>query len=1159
MMIRWLFAGLPIALVQAQTAGRIHAQIQGGGSAQCELLSGDVPIATALARKGELTIGAPGAGEYSLRCDGTVVASGVRVFDNHTTELGTIDVASGGSRAAHNAAQSMEAPGIASLFPRELVSRLPMLAREPARLVGTVAGSGQNSRSATALNAVRPGYTVVTLDGVNITDQFDRNGVDSIADSPRIDQVGQMTVIAANAPSGFGFGASQVVLATPSGGRTYHGSLYWQNRNSRFGANNWFSNRDGLQRPFLNRNIFGGTLGGPAFKRRVQFYANYEGDITRQQTRVNRTILTDDARRGIYTYSDAAGVVRKVNVLQVAGLPADAAAQQLLRQIPTDGNNFLRGDSRPGLTRNTSGYSFNLGSGAHAQRLSSKVDWMLSERQSFFLSYYLQRGETGQPGLSADFSLEARSKFVNDADLFSFGWRWNPGTWSIVARAGRNAYSNLLAVTDPPPSYFLSLPLVNNPVNAQVPYGRYGTTWNVSVSASRAWGAHLLDFGYQSQRSTSDPFDEFGIRPTYAVQTGAGNAALPIGAFPGLPPTELIAANSLLALTAGFASTGVQSFNVAGRNSGFVPGAPNKGSFVWKIDSAFVQDRWRIHPRVSIDLGMRFELPSVVDHRDGRFFLPVIGGNPIAGLRSNFSLDFAGSGTPRQAYRPDRNNFAPQAGIAVRLDRTGNTVFRGAYGLNHVEDAAVPLMLTGLVNEGLRRTVVGATPGGRLGAPPAALPTPVFRAPISIEETGRLNAAQSVVFPDPGLRTPYIQQWFGGLEHRWKTVAFEACYVGNHATGLLRGINHNQVDLRSSGFLDDFERATQNGRLALASTGVYNAAYNPAIAGSRPLTVFSRMPNGGNLANVNVQNFLLTGQPAGLAQFYQVNRAAGPVSLFPNPNALQTWLLINNDHATYNALQLSLRTQGRGHFAAVNYTFSKALGNSSNLGTFSNRLEPFNDIRNPSLDRARSVLDQTHAFKLAGVLDLPFGQGRRLGSGGWHRFVGGWSVSGILLVQSGAPFSILSGRATITTATASSSVDLLAPPAALNSIVGFRQTGNGPLLIAPSAIGPDGRGVASDGQPFFAGQAFANPSFDRLASLQRRKFTAPASVIPIAAAGKTVRLTERHSVEIRVEALNFLNWTNWIAADQFVSSSQFGRITAAGDPRILQLNLHYRF
>ena len=88
------------------------------------------------------------------------------------------------------------------------------------------------------------------------------------------------------------------------------------NRSSHFAANTFFNNFSSVPRPFLNRNQYGGKIGGPILKNKLFFFfGTYEGFRLRQSTSVNRTILLPNARNGIFTFRDTTGATRTVNLL----------------------------------------------------------------------------------------------------------------------------------------------------------------------------------------------------------------------------------------------------------------------------------------------------------------------------------------------------------------------------------------------------------------------------------------------------------------------------------------------------------------------------------------------------------------------------------------------------------------------------------------------------------------------------------------------------------------------------------------------------------------------------------------------------------------------------------------------------------------------------
>lgn len=173
-------------------------------------------------------------------------------------------------------------------------------------------------------------------------------------------------------------------------------------------------------------------------------------------------------------------------------------------------------------------------------------------------------------------------------------------------------------------------------------------------------------------------------------------------------------------------------------------------------------------------------------------------------------------------------------------------------------------------------------------------------------------------------------------------------------------------------------------------------------------------------------------------------------------------------------------------------------------------------------------------------------------------------MSAVSSWNSGAPFSILSGRGTLNRSSGSRSyyntADTSLTMAQLSSTVKFQMTGNGPYMISQSAINPaDGTGVNNDGSPPFTGQVFFNPGAGTLGVLQRRLFDGPSIFGLDMSALKTVKLRERQSVEIRMDAFNALNHTSFYAGDQNINSTTFGVVGTDYGSRVVQFGAHYRF
>ena len=223
---------------------------------------------------------------------------------------------------------------VSTTVTNEQISKLPVFNRSPLGLITTQAGV-TSGRGPTTINGMRVSFSNVTFEGVNIQDNAVRtNNLDFLPNLLLLDQVAEMTIATSNIQSNVGGGAAQVTFTAPSGSNQYHGSAFWYNRNNAYAANTWFNNRDGIARPFLNQNQFGGSVGGRIIQNKLFFYSNVELFRLRQQSSLNRTILTATARQGDYIYRGAGGVPQTVNLLRLKGLSIDPANRATMDRVP---------------------------------------------------------------------------------------------------------------------------------------------------------------------------------------------------------------------------------------------------------------------------------------------------------------------------------------------------------------------------------------------------------------------------------------------------------------------------------------------------------------------------------------------------------------------------------------------------------------------------------------------------------------------------------------------------------------------------------------------------------------------------------------------------------------------------------------------------------
>ena len=318
---------------------------------------------------------------------------------------------------------------LSSTVTMEQIEHLPLIGRDPLNLIHLESGVAYQGRTATVINGQRTSFSNVTLDGINIQDNFIRgNGLNFIPNRLLLNQVSEFTITTQNGNPAFGGGASQVNFTTRSGTNDFHGNVYWHNRNSKLSANQWFSNKTGTPKPFLNLNQIGGSLGGPIIKNKLLFYTNYEAYRRRAESLANSVILTQDARQGVFTYRDQrTNRAQKVNVLRATGTPVDPGVADLMESVP-DGdniNNFDVGDSDRTLLRNTAGYRFNIKNDSDRDAVTNRVDYIFSDRHLFSGTYQYARDQLDRPDAGVGFHRFPVVKEFSHTQLVSIGWNWS--------------------------------------------------------------------------------------------------------------------------------------------------------------------------------------------------------------------------------------------------------------------------------------------------------------------------------------------------------------------------------------------------------------------------------------------------------------------------------------------------------------------------------------------------------------------------------------------------------------------------------------------------------------------------------------------------------------------------------------------------------------
>jgi hypothetical protein len=281
------------------------------------------------------------------------------------------------------------------------------------------------------------------------------------------------------------------------------------------------------------------------------------------------------------------------------------------------------------------------------------------------------------------------------------------------------------------------------------------------------------------------------------------------------------------------------------------------------------------------------------------------------------------------------------------------------------------------------------------------------------------------------MQTPTVQMWGLSIQREIvKNTVFTITYIGNHGTHLYGGYDSNQSEIFSNGFLQAFQTVQAGGDSPLMDQIVSSDTRRKA---GQTGTSFIQANYASNLSTNNV---------AGLANSL-ATRLQNPTTANPNgvplvvSSGLPTsffkpysqylgalYVLQTRDYSNYNGLQMQVEKRfSQGFLITGSYTYSKTLDTRSFDPTFttvatgssqSAAATPF-DYHTPRLNYAAADFDNTHVVNGYWVYDLPFGNGKKFGSGAnrvLDAVIGGWQISGDGLWQSGRPLTLYSGSNT---------------------------------------------------------------------------------------------------------------------------------------------------
>jgi hypothetical protein len=659
--------------------------------------------------------------------------------------------------------------------------------------------SGTPREAAYNVNGMRSTYNNFLLDGLDNNAYSSSNqGYSSQVVQPSPDAINEFKVLTSNFSAEYGrVGGGVINAALRSGTNEFHGTAYEFLRNTDLNATGFIFCCATFQKPTLQRNQFGVTIGGPIIKNKLFFFGDYEGqrqlqrylnfDSIPDMNDRNAVLINPANGQGVTVYDPLTRALYPSG--QIPPSVINTFAQTVLNNLPAP-NGLLRSNNLEALLLVRDYYD----------KYDAKVDYQLNSKMNAFLRFSQRKDiQYYQPDISGP-SGGAGNGFIHAiAQQAAAGYTWALTPNSLLE--ARFGFDHIVAGKTPPdlggPSMealygIAGLPTSTNltggldsqSVSGFSAFGRQSTnpqfqnptTFDPKLNYTWIKGRHSIKAGYEFVAIRTEVLD---VNPLYGSDTYAGQFSNPNScAKIGLPTGCTLPA-------AGDSS----SYNLAD----FLFGLPSTialGNDVvtnqrQHVHSLYVQDDYRVTSKLTLNVGLRWDFATPIWERDNNWtnFNPAT--NSLIPATNGSLYD-------RTLVHPDYHDFGPRIGLAYSVD--SKTVIRGGYGISYsffnrvgsaLENINGPQIIFGTLTQAL--TAVGTLPSTFL--------TTQNSFTTGIDNPANFNPVNANVdYVDPNTRWPMIQNWLLSVQHQFTSnTVVEVAYNGNHSTRLPIIADYNQA------------------------------------------------------------------------------------------------------------------------------------------------------------------------------------------------------------------------------------------------------------------------------------------------------------------------------------------------------------------------------